>query len=81
MVADSTESYIDKAVSLGKNKKQLEKIRKNLRQWMQDSPLCDSASFAKNIEADYHKLWASNTANITNESSKKYPQTRPPELP
>ena len=67
LVADSIDSYIERAVSLAIDKKQLGSIRINLRQQIQKSPLCDAVSFAKNIEKAYLDMWAKYTGNFIEE--------------
>lgn len=58
LVADGNESYVERAVALAEDKEQLQRMRKNLRQQMIDSPLCDEVSFAKKIEEAYQNMWA-----------------------
>jgi predicted O-linked N-acetylglucosamine transferase (SPINDLY family) len=57
LVADSSESYIERAISLAGDKELLISLRENLRQLMQNSPLCDAVSFAKKVEEAYQKMW------------------------
>ena len=63
LVADSRDSYIEKAVGLANDKEHLESLRSNIRQQIQNSPLCDAVSFAKNIEAAYLKMWVKYTGS------------------
>ena len=49
---------------------QLLKIRKNFRQLMVDSPLCDSVSFAGKIEDAYMKMWTKYTSTYVKEDKK-----------
>jgi protein O-GlcNAc transferase len=63
LVADSTSSYIERAVNLAEDKELLINLRKSLRQQMKDSPLCDAESFAKNIEDVYLNIWEKYTGS------------------
>jgi len=56
-VASSVEDYIKIALNLASDLKTLSKIRKKLRMEMNDSPLCDGHSFAKDLEKLYRQMW------------------------
>ena len=57
LVAESEEEYIKTAVGLANNKSRLSGFRKNLRACLQESPLCDAESFARDIESLYQSMW------------------------
>lgn len=57
LIAADSDDYINKAVALANNILQLETLRKNLRTRMQNSPLCDGAGFAKNMEQAFYDMW------------------------
>ena len=71
LVAENKESYIEKAVVWANDKEQLQSIRKNLRQQMKESPLCDAVSFAKKVEEAYQNMWARFIGNNVEEDQKK----------
>jgi protein O-GlcNAc transferase len=58
LVAESIESYIELVVNIAGEKELLIDLRKNLRQQMKSSPLCDAKSFAKKVEDAYQDMWA-----------------------
>ena len=57
LVAGDEDAYIKKAVELANNLPRLTQLRRTLRQTLLDSPLCDSVSFARNVENAYRKMW------------------------
>lgn len=57
LVAETHEEYITKAVSLARDIDRLEHIRKNLRQWIAVSPICDAIQTTREIEAAYRQVW------------------------
>jgi len=56
-IADSEEDYVSMAVSLGNNLPQLASLRKNLRNRLLASPLCDAPRFARHLEAALWGMW------------------------
>jgi predicted O-linked N-acetylglucosamine transferase (SPINDLY family) len=56
-VADSQDSYINKALKLGNDLPRLAELRSRLRSRLVDSPLCDGALFTRDLEAVYRKMW------------------------
>lgn len=56
-VTDSTDMYIEKAVALAADVSHLTDLRRRLRGQLLASPLCDGASFTKNLEAAYRRMW------------------------
>jgi protein O-GlcNAc transferase len=57
LVAQSDEEFVNKAVELGKDVKKLENLHATLRQRMEQSPLMDGRTFAKNMESAYRQMW------------------------
>lgn len=55
--SDTTSDYIDCAVRLAHDLETLATIRKELRQKMASSPLCDGVRFTRNLENIYHTIW------------------------
>lgn len=51
--APNLPAYIDSAVTLAHNPAPLVDLRANMRQHLQQSPVCDSAAFARHMEALY----------------------------
>jgi len=70
LLADSSESYIELAIKLAGNKDLLINLRKDLRQQMKSSPLCDANSFARKVEEAYQNMWGRYLENHV----KKNPQ-------
>lgn len=56
-IADSTQDYVGKAVALAREPGRLLALRRELRQRMRGSPLCDGAGFARQVETAYRKMW------------------------
>lgn len=56
-IAEDIEQYITIANKMAESPDYLQEIRKGLRQKMQNSPLCDGKSFARDIENTYQKIW------------------------
>jgi predicted O-linked N-acetylglucosamine transferase (SPINDLY family) len=57
LVARAPEQFVSIAVELAHDLPRLAKLRANLRNRMQNSPLMDSARFARSIEAAYRAMW------------------------
>ena len=57
LIADSEDSYVEKAVDLARDLDRLRELRHTLRQRMEVSPLMDAAGFTRGIEAAYESLW------------------------
>jgi protein O-GlcNAc transferase len=56
-IAASPEEYVKIAAELAKDRKQLTQLRADLRSRMQASPIMDAASFARDMESTYRKMW------------------------
>ncbi len=56
-VAESSEEYVAIAANLASDVVRLDGSRKNLRQQMAISPLCDGKRFATNLESVYREMW------------------------
>jgi len=56
-VADSEPAYIEKALALANDLSHLADLRRQLRNRLLNSPLCDGAGFARDLEAVYRRLW------------------------
>lgn len=57
LIAKTPEEYVQIAVNLAKNTDKLANLRAGLRQRMEDSPLCDGTSFARDLEQAYREMW------------------------
>ena len=57
LVTNSMDEYIDVAVKLAKDRKRLKKMRHNMRERVDASPLMDQISFAHNMEDAYRGMW------------------------
>ena len=57
MAASSEEDYVRIAVELAGNLPRLADLRATLRPRMLASPLMDAPRFARNVEAEYRKMW------------------------
>lgn len=57
LIADSVESYIDKAVSLARDPERRKKLRDNQRETMAKSPLRDGKGLAQAMETAYLDMW------------------------
>ena len=58
-IAQDISTYIQIAIKMAGNIDYLQKIRQSLRIKMQNSSLCNSPSFAKDIELAYREIWKS----------------------
>jgi predicted O-linked N-acetylglucosamine transferase (SPINDLY family) len=56
-VAKNNNDYIEKAVEFSSKVKELSKIRKNLREAMLESPLCDAKDFGINFSSMLWEMW------------------------
>jgi|TARA_Y100000310_G_scaffold323221_1_gene383291 predicted O-linked N-acetylglucosamine transferase (SPINDLY family) len=57
LIAADPRSYIDIAVKLADDADRLAGLRGSLRETMMQSELCNSVSFAKNVEDAYRQMW------------------------
>ncbi len=57
LIAESSENYINFAVSLAGDIERLKTLRAGLRNRLTASPLMDSARFTQSLEAVYRKMW------------------------
>lgn len=57
LIAESPESYVEKAVSLAGDPRGLAEMRAGLRDRMRRSPLCDAPRFTRGLEAAYRQMW------------------------
>lgn len=57
LVANTQEEYIDKTIRLATDLPRLGELRRNMRQRILGSPLCDGAGFARDLEAAYREMW------------------------
>jgi len=57
LVATSAEAYVAKAIALANDPSYLTRLRRDLRQQVQSSPLLDASSQTRDIEAAYRKMW------------------------
>jgi len=56
--------YIELAIELSANMKYLMELRTGLRKRMQNAPLCDGLTFAKNFETVYKDMWSNFESKI-----------------
>jgi predicted O-linked N-acetylglucosamine transferase (SPINDLY family) len=56
-VAKNAENYVRLAVELANDRKELLRLRGELRASMQQSPLMDAKTFSGNVEAAYRQMW------------------------
>ncbi|TXC88178.1 tetratricopeptide repeat protein [Paraburkholderia azotifigens] len=61
IAADDT-GYVEKAVAFAADSERLSTLRSALRAQLLDSPLCDAARFARNLEAALHGMWEQRVA-------------------
>jgi predicted O-linked N-acetylglucosamine transferase (SPINDLY family) len=61
IAADDTD-YVEKAVAFAADSERLSTLRSGLRAQLLDSPLCDAARFARNLEAALHGMWEQRVA-------------------
>ncbi|MDR3056302.1 MAG: tetratricopeptide repeat protein [Zoogloeaceae bacterium] len=57
LVVDSADAYVELAVSLANDPERLKKLRANLRERMQASPLMDAPRMAKSLEQAFRGMW------------------------
>jgi protein O-GlcNAc transferase len=57
LIAESPQQYVQIAVELAKDRDRLNKLRRNLRERLQRSPLMDNTRFAASVEAAYRLMW------------------------
>lgn len=57
LIAQSADSYIEKAAALASDIGRLKTLRGDLRARMESSPLCDAAGFTRELEAVYERMW------------------------
>jgi len=57
LIAFTQEEYIQKAVALANNKPLLLTLRKEIRERMKASSLCDGKTFSQGLETTYLDLW------------------------
>ena len=56
-IATSADDYVERAIRFASDVPALSKLRSNLRQRMQTSPLMDAAGFIPKIESAYRNMW------------------------
>ena len=56
-IAEPVDEYVETAVTLASEPDRLETIRLGMRDRMQNSPLCDPAGFARDMEEAFRSLW------------------------
>jgi predicted SAM-dependent methyltransferase len=57
LIAKSEDEYVDIAVSLAEDRERLARLRAELRQRLERSPLMDAERFARDLEAAYRGMW------------------------
>ena len=56
-VADGVDDYVQKAVALARDLPRLADLRSGLRKKLLNSSLCDGATFTRDLESVYRRLW------------------------
>ena len=72
-IAYSVDDYIQKAIALANNQKQLQQLRANLRQQMLNAPLTNGKLITKSIEDAYGNMWkhwCQSNSEFTTQKSK-----------
>jgi len=64
LVGETLEDFIALSVSLAKSPDRLLDLRRNMRSRLRDSPVCDTLSFARNMEALYTRICMENSGVI-----------------
>jgi predicted O-linked N-acetylglucosamine transferase (SPINDLY family) len=57
MIARDLDGYVELAVTLASDLPALAMVRKGLREWMANSPLCDGKRFAATLVSLLHNVW------------------------
>jgi protein O-GlcNAc transferase len=57
LIGEDVNEYIEKAVSLAKDRPRLKKLRQGMRTRMEQSPLCDGKGFAGQIATAFDQMW------------------------
>jgi protein O-GlcNAc transferase len=57
LVATSADDYVSRAISLATDAGRLDGLRKDLRERMRKSPLCDGREFARRFETALREMW------------------------
>jgi predicted O-linked N-acetylglucosamine transferase (SPINDLY family) len=57
LAADSDERFVALAVELSRDLEGLATMRQELRQRLEQSPLCDARLFAQHVESAYRQMW------------------------
>ena len=57
LIAQTSSQFVELAARLANDHARLIRMRKELRQQMKNSPLCDAPSFTRRLEATYRQFW------------------------
>ena len=57
LAVDTGEAYLAAARDLAGDREHLKTMRRNLREQLAGSPLCDGPAYARNVEAAYREMW------------------------
>ena len=57
LVAKNEEMYVEIAPELVSDEVRLVTLRNSMRERMEKSPLCDAATFVRDLEAAYSQVW------------------------
>jgi len=57
-VAESPRRYVEIVLELAGAPTELLELRRNLRKWMEASPVCDAEIFTRDLETTYRQMWA-----------------------
>jgi predicted O-linked N-acetylglucosamine transferase (SPINDLY family) len=64
MITPDYDNYVSLSVFLSQNIDKVSQLRENLRLTLQQSPLCDGASFTKALEEAYKDIWKTKTDSM-----------------
>jgi predicted O-linked N-acetylglucosamine transferase (SPINDLY family) len=82
-ITETPHDYVEKAMSLAKNPKNLSRLRQRQRNAMSRSPLMDGHNFTRNLERAYQKMWLHwcSRANEPLPGSPRAAEDKEPRLP
>jgi protein O-GlcNAc transferase len=67
-VGQGIEDYISLAIRLASSRDDLLELRRNMRSRLRDSPVCDTQSFARNMERLYTQMFSSAVSTLSRRS-------------
>jgi len=61
LVVETPQEFVEQAVALANDRRQLRQLRSTMRQCLLSSPLCDGPAYARNVEQVFRTLWNART--------------------